>query len=544
MALLHAAHEDVGGDIVSGGGTGTFDINVWCTEIQAGSYALMDTAYAELGLPFRQALWVEATVISVSPKGWFVADCGLKALGMDHGDPTRRRRRGAVLLRRARHRPARAGRRAARSATASASGPRTSTRRSRCTSAMHLADGDDIVETWEVDLRGWQTSTSVRVAATSALVTAPAYARPMTDDFATLDATAQAELVRTGQASPLELVDAAINRIEKLNPELNAVIHPLFERARAKRPRGDAARRPVPRRADPVQGPRLRVEGEPYHEGMKLLKDADYRPPHTDNLAQKYFDAGFVVVGRTNTPELGLVPTTEPVAYGPTHNPWKLGTHPGGSWGGSAAAVASGMVPVAHANDGGGSIRIPASCCGLVGLKPTRGRTSTGPDLNDISQFLVAELCVSRTVRDTAGVLDAVHGPFPGDATQAPPPRGRTATRSARIPGKLQDRRSRPRTRSATRRCTPDCVAAAEATAQAARVARPHGRGRRRRQGFDNDELIMQFGAVWAADCSYLLERLGQEGRPAGHRRRRRDPHLGARRDGQVRHRGAARRAR
>jgi len=224
----------------------------------------------------------------------------------------------------------------------------------------------------------------------------------MTDDFAHLDATAQAELVRRGDVSSLELVDAAINRIEKLNPELNAVIHPLFDRARKE------AAGPLP--DGPFTGVPIlfkdlgcQIEGEPYHEGMKFLKDAGYRSPHTDNLAKKFIDAGFVVIGRTNTPELGLVPTTEPIAYGATHNPWKREHTTGGSSGGSAAAVASGMVPVAHANDGGGSIRIPASCCGLVGLKPTRGRTSTGPELNDISQFLITELCVSRTVRATAG---------------------------------------------------------------------------------------------------------------------------------------------
>ena len=156
MALLRAAHDDVGGDVMSGGGTGTFDINVWCTEIQAGSYALMDTAYAKLDLPFRQALWVEATVVSVSPKGWFVADCGLKALGMDHGDPSVEA--GEVLFCSDEHvtiRPARARHRG--SATGCGSGLHTSTRPSRWHERMQIADGDDIVETWEVDLRGWST---------------------------------------------------------------------------------------------------------------------------------------------------------------------------------------------------------------------------------------------------------------------------------------------------------------------------------------------------------------------------------------------------
>ncbi len=154
MAKLVAAHGDVGGDIVSAGGTGTFDINTWCTEIQAGSYALMDTAYAQLGLPFEQALWIEATVISVSPKGWYVADCGLKALGMDHGDPTADR--GEVLFCSDEHVTIRPG----------DDGPPKVGDRVRIRPAhvdptialherMHLVDGEDVVDTWAVDLRGW-----------------------------------------------------------------------------------------------------------------------------------------------------------------------------------------------------------------------------------------------------------------------------------------------------------------------------------------------------------------------------------------------------
>ncbi len=334
----------------------------------------------------------------------------------------------------------------------------------------------------------------------------------MTDDFATLDATAQAELVRSGQVTALELVDAAINRVEKLNPELNAVITPLFDRARQQ------AAGPLP--DGPFTGvPTLfkdlgcAIEGEPYHEGMRFLKDAGYVSPHTDNLARQYFDAGFVVLGRTNTPELGLVPTTEPKAYGPTHNPWQRGRTTGGSSGGSAAAVASGMVPVAHANDGGGSIRIPASCCGLVGLKPTRGRTSTGPELNDISQFLITELCVSRTVRDTAGVLDAVNGPFPGDATQAPAPVRPYRDEVGADPGRLKIGLQTTNPIGDTP-VHADCVTAAESAAKlleslghSVEVAAP--------AGFDNDDLVMQFGAVWAADCSYLLDDWGRKvGRP------------------------------
>jgi amidase len=243
----------------------------------------------------------------------------------------------------------------------------------------------------------------------------------MNDELAGLDATSQAELVRNGDASPLELVDAAIERIEALNPELNAVIHPLFDGAR------QAASGELP--DGPFTGVPFLLKdlgaafaGEPLHLGMKFLKEAGFRAPIDTYLAQRFREAGFVTVGKTNTPELGILPTTEPAAYGATRNPWDRACSPGGSSGGSAAAIASGMVSIAHANDGGGSIRIPASACGLVGLKPTRQRTSAGPLAGDHMSGLSEELVVSRSVRDTAAVLDAVHGSAPGDPYVAPAP--------------------------------------------------------------------------------------------------------------------------
>ena len=243
----------------------------------------------------------------------------------------------------------------------------------------------------------------------------------MSPDPATMDATAQAELVRSGEASPAELVDAAIERVERLNPQINAVIHELFDEARS------AAAGELP--DGPFRGVPFVLKdlgacfaGQPLHMGMQVLKDANFRAPVDSFLAERFRAAGFVTIGKTNTPELGILPTTEPDAYGPTRNPWDLERTAGGSSGGSAAAVASGMVPIAHANDGGGSIRIPASCCGLVGLKPTRQRTSEGPLSGDNMSGLTAELVVSRSVRDTALVLDAVHGPGPGDPYAAPAP--------------------------------------------------------------------------------------------------------------------------
>ena len=180
------------------------------------------------------------------------------------------------------------------------------------------------------------------------------------------------------------------------------------------------------------------VEGDPYHEGSNLLKRHGFRATHTDHLAQRYFEAGFVYLGRTNTPEFGLVPTTEPDAYGAARNPWNVERTTGGSSGGSAATVASGMVPLAHANDGGGSIRIPASCNGLVGLKPSRGRTSPGPATGHLSSPLIVELAVTRSVRDAAALLDALRQPFPGQPVVAPTPRRPFADEIGAAPGALR----------------------------------------------------------------------------------------------------------
>jgi amidase len=244
----------------------------------------------------------------------------------------------------------------------------------------------------------------------------------MPDGLAGLDATAQAGLVRDGEASPSELVEAAIERAEALNPELNAIIHERYEEARS------AAAAELPH--GPFRGVPFLLKdlgagaeaGQPLHMGMEALKRADFRAPLDSFLVERFRESGLVTIGRTNTPELGILPTTEPLAYGPTRNPWDLGRSPGGSSGGAAAAVAAGIVPFAHASDGGGSIRIPASCCGLVGLKTTRQRISQGPLVGDFASGLVVDFAVTRSVRDAAGLLDAVHGPVLGDPYVAPPP--------------------------------------------------------------------------------------------------------------------------
>jgi amidase len=284
----------------------------------------------------------------------------------------------------------------------------------------------------------------------------------MATDPAVLDATAQAELVRRGDATPRELVDAAIARIERVNPTLNAVITTRFDQARL-----EAAAAPNgPFRGVPFLLKDLicHSAGDPYHAGMRLLKSLRWIERDDTALAARFRAAGFVCLGKTNVPELGPLPTTEPLAYGPTRNPWNTGHTPGGSSGGSAAAVASGMVPVAHANDGGGSIRIPASMCGLVGLKPSRGRTSLGPDLGESWAGMAIEHVVARSVRDTAAILDVVSGYEPGDPYVAPPPARPYAAEVGAAPGKL---RIGLRTQApGGHTLHPDCLAAVTETAR------------------------------------------------------------------------------
>ncbi len=234
-----------------------------------------------------------------------------------------------------------------------------------------------------------------------------------------MDAIDQAQLVRSGEVSPAELLDAAIERIAALNPVLNAVVMEWFDHARSTVAAG------LP--AGPFTGVPFLLKdfvapyaGQTESNGNVRLKELAIPSPIDSTLVARLRAAGLVTAGRTNTPEFAALPTTEPAAWGATRNPWQLTHSTGGSSGGAAAAVAAGMVPIAQASDGSGSIRIPAALCGLVGLKPSRGRISAGP-LADESGPAVF-LGVSRTVRDTAALLDAVHGPGVGDLVVAPPP--------------------------------------------------------------------------------------------------------------------------
>ncbi len=243
-----------------------------------------------------------------------------------------------------------------------------------------------------------------------------------------------ARMVRDGEVTASELVEASLERIEALNPEINAFTSLDAERARATAAEiGPGDERPfagVPTAIKEL----VPLAGLPMTGGSDLF--GDFVPDYDSFVVRRMKEAGFVIVGKTNSPEFGILPVTEPRRFGPTRNPWDTARTPGGSSGGAAAAVAAGMVPVAHGSDGGGSIRIPAACCGLVGLKPARGRISRGPEQGD--DFLVTDGALCRTAADSAAMLDLLAGYEQGDATWAPPPAEPFSSFAGRSPGKLR----------------------------------------------------------------------------------------------------------
>jgi Asp-tRNA(Asn)/Glu-tRNA(Gln) amidotransferase A subunit family amidase len=279
-------------------------------------------------------------------------------------------------------------------------------------------------------------------------------------DYDRYDALGLAELVRSRQVSPAELLDAALNRTAALNPAINAIVYLREAGAREDISRG------LPE--GPFTGVPFLLKdlyanftGLPVSNGSPFWKDTV--PDHDSELVARYRQAGLAVFGRTTSPELGLTATTESRPWGETHNPWKRGYTSGGSSGGASAAVAAGIVPAAHASDGGGSIRIPASCCGLFGLKPTRGRTPAGPDAGEGWGGMSAQHVVSRSVRDSAALLDATAGPDTGAPYFAPPPARPFLDEVGAPTGKLRiGFQSRSFNGTETH---PDCVTALEAAA-------------------------------------------------------------------------------
>jgi amidase len=265
----------------------------------------------------------------------------------------------------------------------------------------------------------------------------------MRDELMGYDGIGLSNLIQKGEITSLELAELTIQRIEKVNPRLNAVIHKMYDVARRVAKKNDSSKAEERDPKSPFCGiPFLlkdliaECEGAPLSEGACAING--YVSKIDSELVRRYKAGGLIIVGKTNTPEFGLLPTTEPVLFGPTMNPWDPSLTPGGSSGGSAAAVAAGIVPMAHGNDGGGSIRIPASCCGIFGLKPSRGRNPLGPQFGDIGSGIVCEHALTRSVRDSAALLDVTAGPDLGDPYYCKPKERPFLQEVGRHPGRLK----------------------------------------------------------------------------------------------------------
>lgn len=327
-----------------------------------------------------------------------------------------------------------------------------------------------------------------------------------TDEMGTdLDATALAELLRTRKAKPSEVVEDALRRIDAVNPKLNAVVTRMDEEARAVAKAYDSAEPKgpffgVPMLLKDILG---NCKGVLATSGSRML--ADFVPQHDTEHVARLRRAGFVFVGKANVPEFGFLPTTESRLFGPARNPWDPSRTTGGSSGGSAAAVASCIVPVAHANDGGGSIRIPAACCGLFGMKPSRGRITLGPDLGDIMGGLVCEHAVTRSVRDSAALLDATEGPLAGDPYQAPRPVRPYVEEIRMAPGRLRIAFTTESVNGAP--VSPDCVEAVHAAVklceelghEVVEAAPP----------LSGDMLTYAFTVLWTAGAAATIDGFG-----------------------------------
>ncbi|MFZ2631553.1 MAG: amidase [Desulfosalsimonadaceae bacterium] len=329
-------------------------------------------------------------------------------------------------------------------------------------------------------------------------------------DYEKFDATGLADLVQKGDVTPVELCEAAIERIEKRNPGLNAIVTPMLDIGRK------TAQGPIP--DGPFFGVPFLIKdllahyaGVPTSGGCRALKN--FTPDHDSEMVSRLKNAGLVILGKTSTPEFGLKGVTEPELFGPCRNPWNPDCTPGGSSGGSAAAVAAGIVPMASAGDGGGSIRIPAAYCGLFGLKPTRGRNPSGPDGGRTWQDAVQEHVVARSVRDSAAMLDATHGPDTGAPYVIKPPAMPYRDEMKKDPGKL-------RVAFCTRspigtKVHPECITGIQKTARLledlghhVEEAEPEIDGRRLAESY----LIMYFGEV-AADIHNLSNLIGRKAR-------------------------------
>src|SRR5262245_56825562 len=322
-------------------------------------------------------------------------------------------------------------------------------------------------------------------------------------EYAEYDGLGLAALVAKGHVTPLELAEEAIARIEKYNPQLNAVVYKMYdlgrETAKQVAGRSEGRFRGVPFLLKDILG---NYAGVPTQSGARFL--ANLPVVADDTLVTRFKAAGLVTLGKTNVPEFGLLPTTESVLYGAAHNPWNFAHSTGGSSGGSAASVAAGIVPMAHANDGGGSIRIPASCCGLVGLKPTRGRNPLGPMMGDLLRGLICEHIVSRTVRDTAAMLDCTAGPEPGDPYAALPPERPYSDEIGARPERLRIAFSTAGANGA--KLHPVCIAAVEGTD---RLCEELGHVvEEATPPVDQNTILQSFLAVWCGGLAMQIDAL------------------------------------
>ena len=254
-------------------------------------------------------------------------------------------------------------------------------------------------------------------------------------EYAQYDCVGIAQLIVAGEVSAIEVLEAAIATIEAVNPRINAVIHTMYDQARQSVEAGLPASvlSGVPYALKDIG---LLYTGVPTRAGSRLFND--FVPDHDSTIVARLRAAGVVIVGKTNTPEFAMTVATEPQLFGPTTNPWKAGYSCAGSSGGSAAAVAARLLPAAHAGDGGGSIRVPAAHCGLVGLKPTRARIPSGPDVGEGWSGVGVDHAVTRSVRDTAALLDITHGPESGDPYSVPAPARAFSQEVGTDPGRLR----------------------------------------------------------------------------------------------------------
>lgn len=327
------------------------------------------------------------------------------------------------------------------------------------------------------------------------------------------DALGLARLVRKRQVHATELVESVADAIERTHGTLNAVNTRMFDIARseAKKIRSDAPFAGVPFLLKDL---RASYTGVPTSDGTALLGNTS--AGHDSEIVRRHKRSGLICVGKTNTPEFGLTATTEPHAFGATRNPWDTDRTPGGSSGGSAAAVAARIVPMAHASDGGGSIRIPAACCGLVGLKPTRGRNPMGPVIGDVMNGLVVEHAITLSVRDCAALLDATVGPDAGDPYWAPPPERPFLEEVCADPGRLRIAFSTESPMGTP--VAPDCVEAVEATA--ALLEELGHQVEAAAPDYDDRSFRVAFTTIWfsnlAANIAEVSRLLGRDATESG----------------------------